>query len=85
MDKYKFEFYYFIFNIKRLSNLVVLFMMVKNVLYIDNVLKKKEISLFIGMYKGKINFKFRIKNYIVFLFKFCNIKFSLYVCKVNIL
>lgn len=51
--------------------------MVKNVLYIDNVLKKKEISLFIGMYKGKINFKFRIKNYIVFLFKFCNINFSL--------
>lgn len=52
-------------------------MMVKNVLHIDNASKKKETSPFIGMYKGKINSKFRTKNYTALLLKPCNINFSL--------
>lgn len=75
------ESHHSISNTKRLSNLVVLLMMVKNVLHIDNASKKKET----GMYKGKINSKFRTKNYTALLLKPCNIKSSLYACKVNIL
>lgn len=79
------ESHHSISNTKRLSNLVVLLMMVKNVLHIDNASKTKETSPFIGMYKGKINSKFRTKIYTALLLKPCNIKSSLYACKVNIL
>lgn len=53
-------------------------MMVKNVLHIDNASKTKETSPFIGMYKGKINSKFRTKIYTALLLKPCNIK-SIYM------
>lgn len=85
MDKYKLESHLSISNTKWLSNLVVLLMMVKYVVQIDNASKKKETIPFIGMYKGKINSTFRTKNYTALLLKPCNIKSSLYACKVNIL
>lgn len=89
MDKYKLESHLSISDTKWLSNLVVLhvpYLWWSSMLYKLTMLqKKKETIPFIGMYKGKINSKFRTKIYTALLLKPCNIKSSLYACKVNIL